>query len=159
MVHGGRRLHGERIPPPLHGSPALKKIIFKICEFDVKNRCTDVYELQHAFEELLYGKTADAMRQNDRAVIRELDGQPPLTDDSGTVRDFSEQTDGTGHNPKPKWRIAAVSALAVLAVIIAAFAVGDSPEDYDSSKASTRATLSEEEQRCTERNCLEGLFL
>ena len=40
-----RRLIGERLPPPAHGSEKLKAIVLKACEYDTVNRFNSAEEM------------------------------------------------------------------------------------------------------------------
>lgn len=53
------RFSGEQIPPPMHGSEALKRIVLKACAFEPKSRYT-AEELKAALEALLSGGRAEA---------------------------------------------------------------------------------------------------
>lgn len=40
-----RRLSGERLPLPAHGSPELQQVVLKACQFDPRQRYTDAREM------------------------------------------------------------------------------------------------------------------
>lgn len=48
-----RRLSGETLPPPAHGSDALKQIVLKACAFDQKDRYADPAQMREALEDVL----------------------------------------------------------------------------------------------------------
>ena len=50
-----RRLAGEAIPAPVHGSPELKAIVLKACAYDPKERFASAEEMLVAFEALERG--------------------------------------------------------------------------------------------------------
>ena len=47
-----RRLSGEPLPPPAHGSEALKRIVLKACAYDPKDRYQSAQEILDALESL-----------------------------------------------------------------------------------------------------------
>lgn len=47
-----RRLSGEPLPPPVHGSAALKQLVLKACAYDPKNRFTTAAEMLHALNQV-----------------------------------------------------------------------------------------------------------
>ena len=55
-----RRLAGEAIPAPVHGSPELKAIVLKACAYDPKERFASAEEMLAAFEALERGTPVPA---------------------------------------------------------------------------------------------------
>lgn len=53
-----RRMNGERIPEPLHGSPELKKIVLRACAFDPNERFSGPMEMRLALEIIAHGGLA-----------------------------------------------------------------------------------------------------
>jgi|GEM_PF-4130523 len=53
-----RRMAGEPIPEPLHGSPELKKIVLRACAFDPADRFSGPEELRCALEIIAHGGVA-----------------------------------------------------------------------------------------------------
>ena len=47
-----RRLGGEKLPPPAHGSDALKQVVLKACEFKPEARYGSTREMKAALEAL-----------------------------------------------------------------------------------------------------------
>lgn len=48
-----RRLAGEPLPAPAHGSDSLKQIVLKACAFDQKDRYSDPAQMREALEDVL----------------------------------------------------------------------------------------------------------
>lgn len=48
-----QRFSGEQIPPPMHGSEALKRIVLKACAFEPKDRYASVLEMREDLDTLL----------------------------------------------------------------------------------------------------------
>lgn len=53
-----RRMNGERIPEPLHGSQELKKIVLRACAFDPNERFSGPMEMRLALEIIAHGGLA-----------------------------------------------------------------------------------------------------
>lgn len=47
-----RRLRGEKLPPPAHGSKELVKIVLKACAYEIKDRYSSAQEMREALEAL-----------------------------------------------------------------------------------------------------------
>ena len=77
-----RRLSGEQIPPPLHGSEALKAIVLKACAYETKDRYLVAEEMLADLEALQYG----ASKQKADADTAALE-----FDDEGTVGAFGDR--------------------------------------------------------------------
>ena len=77
-----RRLSGEQIPPPLHGSEALKAIVLKACAYETKDRYLVAEEMLADLEALQYG----ASKQKADADTAALE-----FDDEGTVGAFRQR--------------------------------------------------------------------
>lgn len=54
-----RRLQGESLPPPAHGSKELKRIVLKACAFDPKDRYATAEQMLQDVEVLLSSKVTD----------------------------------------------------------------------------------------------------
>ena len=54
-----RRLSGEKLPPPAHGSLELKRIVLKACAYDPKNRYHTADEMLEELEALGSGDSKD----------------------------------------------------------------------------------------------------
>ena len=52
-----KRVSGNELPPPHHGSEELKRIVLKACEYESKNRYRDADEMLHDLEALVSGKS------------------------------------------------------------------------------------------------------
>ncbi len=58
-----RRMNGEPVPPPAHGSDALKAIVMKACAFNPKDRFASAAEMLAALEAVRTGAPATIVRQ------------------------------------------------------------------------------------------------
>lgn len=78
-----RRLDGERLPPPRHGSRELKAVVCKACEPNPRKRYKNAEELLKALkgvsaeEEVQAGKSADGHAGSDRTVHRDPPREKP----------------------------------------------------------------------------------
>lgn len=48
-----RRLEGEELPPPKHGSPALQQVVMKACSYEPNHRYANAEHLAQALREVL----------------------------------------------------------------------------------------------------------
>lgn len=82
-----RRLSGEPLPPPAHGSEELKAIVLKACAFDPANRFTSAAQMLQELRKLGNNAQAPESREKERIVrqqveqenLRALHSQPPQT--------------------------------------------------------------------------------
>ena len=132
-----RRLNGETLPPPAHGSRALRRIVLKACAFDPRNRYRTAEELLEDLETLgdpafkALAPHADPRSPSRRvSAFGAQDTEPRQTAlrDDGTPEQedlFGQDTDplrtDQGREPRRAGNLAGqlfVSLLAVLLVIL-----------------------------------------
>ncbi len=65
------RMRGEKVPEPANGSPQLKELVCKMCEFNPDNRIADMRSFLRALEDI-----ADRSEENSSEVLP-VDGQIP----------------------------------------------------------------------------------
>lgn len=110
------RLRGERLPDPVHGSEALKRIVCKACEYEPENRYASASEMLEALEVL-----ADDRQEAKPAIPVETSRHAAAENEKTDV--LSRRKDGrlrpTPRRGKPRRRalLLAVS-LSLLAVIV-----------------------------------------
>ncbi len=75
-----KRLHGEPVPAPAHGSEELKRIVLKACAYDPKKRYQSAEEMLRDLE-ALDGKTS--VQHSDAFVRRSEDQEPEAGDTVG----------------------------------------------------------------------------
>ena len=102
-----RRLWGEEIPAPAHGSPGLKKIVLRACAYDPKKRYRNAGEL---LEDLTALELEDRANSEKRPGDEKTVGVKPPPK---TIEENPEQTRGvyrdrkpdgpTGEGSKPEW--------------------------------------------------------
>lgn len=80
------RFSGEQIPPPMHGSEALKRIVLKACAFEPKDRYASALEMREDLDALLREMKA---RQSQR--------QPAAVNDGGNA-ETAPQESGAGYH-------------------------------------------------------------
>lgn len=121
-----RRLSGEQIPAPAHGSEELKAIVLKACAYDVKDRYTSAHEMLEALNAL--GGVAPVVlpivesAQSEPDSVGEMDGtvtvgpvwikkeeaQSDLTEDGTQGPVFAprgESSSTSATDPKTKYQI------------------------------------------------------
>ena len=86
-----RRLSGNPIPPPAHGSDSLKSIVLKACVFDVKYRYQSAAEMLEALNRL-DAPTAAATESTEA----ERTTQPPVQPDTSNPEDAPSVLPGSG---------------------------------------------------------------
>ena len=75
-----RRMSGEPLPAPKHGSGELKRIVLKACAADPKDRYASPTEMKYDLENVLRGTVRTAMGNvpaEDRATVRPQRGDMP----------------------------------------------------------------------------------
>ncbi len=80
-----RRMSGEAIPAPAHGSPELQRIVRKACAYDPQERYHDPEELLRDLEALAE-KSAPA-KPEERALEAENNATPPREEESRAAED------------------------------------------------------------------------
>ena len=65
------RMRGEKVPEPANGSPQLKELVCKMCEFNPDNRLADMKSFLRALEDI-----ADRSEENSSEVLS-VEGQIP----------------------------------------------------------------------------------
>ena len=67
-----RRLSGEKLPAPAHGSNELKRIVLKACAYDPKDRYSSATEMLNDLNALAYGTfLPDVVEDDKNAVMQE----------------------------------------------------------------------------------------
>ncbi len=64
-----RRMSGEPLPAPKHGSEKLKRIVLKACAFDPKDRYADPTEMKRDLEQLIGADPSEAAEPGETAVL------------------------------------------------------------------------------------------
>jgi len=102
-----RRLNGEPLPPPAHGSEALKQIVLKACAYDVADRYTSASEMladllcltmdqpKHRVTGL-YSSVFEAGTQDTGEMGEAADDRTLVLFDSGLDKDGHHKNDALG---------------------------------------------------------------
>lgn len=61
-----RRLSGEQLPDPKHGSEALNRVVLKACAYDPKERFGSAEEMRHALELLVQPESKLKLEEKDK---------------------------------------------------------------------------------------------
>ena len=85
-----RRLRGELLPPPRHGSEELKKIVLKACAFDPQDRYASAEELLRELEKL---SAAQQRRENRPAPAKSAEWQSPAAKRTETQKSAEKEKD------------------------------------------------------------------
>ena len=107
-----RRFRGDELPPPAHGSAALKRIVLKACAFDPKDRYENPRQMLQALQALSSAGGKDSQEEE----IQTADGtdqEQESVNSSGAV----EVVSGDGEKKKPRWILPAVLALALIVTL------------------------------------------
>ena len=72
-----RRMDGEQLPPPVHGSEALKRIVLKACAYTPEDRYQTAQELRAALEHLRLSEMVTSHEETTTADISE-DSEPTV---------------------------------------------------------------------------------
>lgn len=106
-----RRLSGEKLPDPAHGSDRLKRIVLKACAFDPKDRYQSATEMLNDLEKLHADSTPVA-------VVPPVSAPDPVEPIPGIQKEHRSQKQTVEKEEKKKTKII-VSIAAVIAIIIA----------------------------------------
>ncbi|MCR4609905.1 MAG: protein kinase [Eubacterium sp.] len=101
-----RRFGGENLPPPVDGSPALKAIVLKACEFDPSDRFESPEEFLAALSKLRYSESiSDSVKvtgTNEASSTDKMYNADENSDDEKTLGNnwgyTDEATQGTQYN-------------------------------------------------------------
>ena len=126
-----RRLRGDPLPPPAHGSLELKRIVRRACAFDPKDRYRSAEELLEALEDLeenRQDKTLGLFSQTNPTGEPEREEEPPETQPTVQEKTPPKETPEPTSKPTPKQtaqrsRLPAIAAIALGAALIILAAV------------------------------------
>ncbi len=113
-----RRLAGEPLPPPAHGSKALKQIVLKACAFDPKDRYNSADELLSDIEKVKNGTfIATSGSRNGFSDKEGTMGPMGFSNDEQTTGPDWKKTPKKGNDKPP------ISAKVILAIVLAAILI------------------------------------
>ncbi len=125
-----RRLRGDVLPPPIHGSSRLKEIILRACAYDPGNRYSSPAQMREALEGIQSDKRGYSTENNKKVkpekTRKEWMEEQPVDKTQGAfdsvpiqIKDqqIAENVQGNTENKKHRWMFVAAGAAVVVAAV------------------------------------------